>query len=105
MIRSVSRRSGRLQRYFFHAVFDGNPVVDVDGIELENPRAARASAVDGIRDIVAEAIRQGLPCAISSVEIRDSSGELLDVVRLGEAVKVPFEQLSKIIKRSNLKVI
>ena len=48
-----------MPRYYRHIRQGDQLIHDTDGIELADLDAARADALEGIRDILAEAIRRG----------------------------------------------
>jgi hypothetical protein len=66
-----------MPRYFFHLA-DGRCHPDEDGLELGSLEDARAEAVKGARDYMADQVRHHGKLPLSDTfEIRDASGELL----------------------------
>ncbi len=50
-----------MPRFFFH-VREESFVPDPDGIEFPDPAAARAAAVEGVRGMICDQVRQGRLC-------------------------------------------
>jgi hypothetical protein len=72
-------------RFYFH-LFDGQPCIDEEGLELANVPAARLAAVDAARSIMGHDIRKGRLPLGASISIADSSGEIIDWITFAEAL-------------------
>jgi hypothetical protein len=87
----AGRSSGggtRVRRFYFDLV-EGNQVfVDFEGQFLAGLAAARAAAIETIRDVLAEATRHGLISLDGLVRIRGSGAQVLAIVAFSEAVSV-----------------
>lgn len=63
--------------YYFNIYDHGHRLIkDEEGIELADDRAAQAEATRGVRDLAANAIREGRPLA-RRLEVRNEAGEPL----------------------------
>lgn len=73
--------------FYFH-LRDGNTyVADETGMELNDLNEARAEAVRGARDILADQLRAGEALDGQRIEIADDHGEVLEVVTFKEALR------------------
>ena len=62
---------------------------DGEGIERASLNEAKMTTVIGVREIVAEDIRQGRPIfAHYRIEITDWTGAVLDTVRFSDVIKI-----------------
>ena len=66
--------------FFFHLRDGGELIEDPDGSDLPDLDAARAEAIAGAREAVAEGVRAGKPVLGRSVEIADGAGRVLATV-------------------------
>jgi hypothetical protein len=76
-----------MPRYYRHIRQGEQQTPDLEGIELPDLDAARAEAIDGIRDILAGAVRQGQDdWLMDAIVITDSLGQELMIVPFIEAL-------------------
>jgi hypothetical protein len=76
-----------MPRYYLHIQQGDQLLRDPDGIECLDLEAARAEAVAGIRDILAEAIKRGADDGLEDVlVITDESGRELITIPFSEAL-------------------
>ena len=72
-----------MPRYYRHLQQGDQLIHDADGIELADIDAARADALEGIRDILAEAIKRGNDVPLDdALIITDEAGQ--------EVMTLPF---------------
>ena len=76
-----------MPRYYFHLHNDLD-VRDEEGRELPDQKAARAEAIRGARDLMAEDVKRGRLTLSHWIEVRDEAGAQLFVLRYGEAVEI-----------------
>ena len=76
-----------MPRYFFH-IYDGVVTRDEEGIELDDPEAARVAAVAGIREMICDQVRKGRIVLHYRLEIEDQAGEKLFVIPFTETVRI-----------------
>jgi hypothetical protein len=64
--------------YFFH-IKEGDEVLhDEEGVDFPDPEAARAEAIEGIRQIVGDAVRWGSPLRLDrEMHVADDAGDTL----------------------------
>ena len=74
--------------YYFHVCNGDGFTTDEEGQELPDVQSARMSAVQGLRDIMASELKDGLLKTASCIEIENSQRELLMTVPFSEAVAV-----------------
>ena len=77
-----------MPRFYFHVCNGTGFVQDEEGQELPDVQSARLSAVQGLRDIMASELKDGLLKTASFIEIENSQRELLMTVPFSEAVAV-----------------
>lgn len=76
-----------MPKFFLH-ICDGNGFVeDEEGAEWPDLAAARASAIEGLRDVLAGGLRGGTLDLASFIEIEDENHQLLETVTFAEAVQ------------------
>jgi hypothetical protein len=76
-----------MPRYYRHLQQGDQLIHDTDGVELSNLDEARADALEGIRDILAEAIRRGHDVPLDdAIIITDEAGQELMTVSFSEAL-------------------
>jgi hypothetical protein len=70
-----------MPRYYRHIRQDNGFIEDPEGIELPDLDAARAEALDGIRDLLAEAVKSGKDDLLDDAIIitNDSGQELMTI--------------------------
>lgn len=77
---------------FYLHVCDGSGFVeDHEGLDLPDLAAARLTAVEGLRDMLAGDLRLGHLNTACFVEIENEDHELMDTVPFSEAVRVNDE--------------
>jgi hypothetical protein len=64
-----------MARYYFHLRQADELITDEEGQELPSPEKARAMAVDGARELVASAIRNGRDLLVDAIVIEDDTGQ------------------------------
>lgn len=79
--------SGHMPRYFFHLHNDID-ADDEEGTELANAEAARSYAIESIRAVAVESVREGHLNLEHNIEITDEAGRNVVKVRFGEAIHV-----------------
>ena len=75
-----------MPRFYFH-LFDGDPCVDEEGLELDSLAAARRSAVNAARSILAHDLLKGEMPRRGSISIADASGEIMDWVTFDDILE------------------
>lgn len=76
-----------MPRYYRHIRQGDYLIQDPEGIELSGLDAARAEVIDGIRDLVAEAIRRGRDDWVKdAIVITDAAGQELMTIPFIEAL-------------------
>ena len=75
-----------MPRYYFH-LHDGAEGRDEEGRELADVDAARAEAIRGARDVMAEDVRQGSVTLSHWIEVRDQGGHRVFSVGYRDAVE------------------
>jgi len=74
-----------MPRYYRHIRHGDGFIEDPEGIELDGLDAARAEAIDGIRDLLAEAVRRGKDDVLDdSIVVTDEAGQ--------ELMTIPFRE-------------
>jgi hypothetical protein len=77
-----------MPRFYFH-VCDGNGFTeDEEGLELPSVPAARAKAINGLRDLLAGELRRGALNMAWFIEIEDENRQLVMTVPFSEAVTI-----------------
>ena len=86
-------------RFYFHICNGDGFTTDDEGQELADAAAARATAVQGLRDIMASELKDGILKTASFIEIEDESHELIMTVLFSEAVRVEEPQVREPLTR------
>lgn len=76
-----------MPRYFF-TLHDGDCFPDGEGQELEDVDAARRTAVEAAREMIAEEVRRGRLALGDTIAIHDENGKLVATVGFSDAVAV-----------------
>ena len=84
-----------MPRYYLHIHNSSGFVEDEEGHEQPDLRAARDKALDGIRSLLAEEVRQGMLDLRGRIEIAGDTQQILSIVRFAEAVDLRLEQEMK----------
>jgi hypothetical protein len=70
-----------MPRYFFHIRYsDTDLVLDNEGIEFEDVETAKHEAVQSIRDLVADRVKQGIKNHGLGIEVANEAGTVLFTV-------------------------
>jgi hypothetical protein len=77
-----------MPRYYFQVCNGDGFKTDEDGQDLPDIHAARATAITGLRDILASELKDGVLKMASFIEIEDENRALLMTVPFIEAVMV-----------------
>ena len=77
-----------MPHYYFHVCNGNGFVEDEEGRDLPDEAAARAAAVTGARDIMAEEMRSGQLNPASFIEVEDSEHRHLFTLLFSEAYTV-----------------
>ena len=75
-----------MRRYFFHLNHLRDYVLDEEGNDLPDVKAAMSEARQSIRDITADRLRAKEPFTLWSIRICDEDGQLLADVRVPDAL-------------------
>ena len=77
-----------MARFYFHLDEDGSIVEDFEGIDLLDLAAARASALQAARGIMAHDIEQGRLSLSTYIAIADADGRYLEQLVFRDAVVI-----------------
>lgn len=76
-----------MARYFFHLREPGAHVRDDEGAELADHAAARAYALESVRDIISMEVRRGVIPLSHAIEIADAAGNVVETIPYADAVR------------------
>jgi hypothetical protein len=76
-----------MSRYFFHLRRDGETVSDIEGDEFRDDAAARASAINSVREIAAAQIKSGQVVTDAFMDVADETGNLLFSISFHDVVQ------------------
>jgi hypothetical protein len=79
-------------RFYFHLKTGGELVSDDEGSELSGLNEAKHEALQGARELLAEAIKAGRPKVPEALVIADEAGQTLHVLTLTEVLPKPFKK-------------
>lgn len=79
-----------------HVSDSGGFAEDSEGQELADLAAARAAAIEGLRDILAGELRRGELSTACFIEIENEHHQLVDTVSFADAVRVSNEGATRI---------
>lgn len=82
-----------MPRYFLHLLNSIGYAADEEGRELADLDVARRKAIEGIRSIVSEEVKDGLIDLRGRIDVADQDGRVLLVVRFSEAVELVTGEL------------
>ncbi|WP_134499057.1 DUF6894 family protein [Microvirga pakistanensis] len=83
-----------MPRYYRHIRQGDQLIQDPDGIELPDLDAARGEALEGIRDILADAIRRGMDAPLDdAIVIMDEAGRELAIIPFAEALPLRLRRV------------
>jgi hypothetical protein len=77
-----------MPRFFFNVVVGSTIMVDEDGTDLATVEAAREEALKDARGMMSDAVRQGQDISARTIEIRDASGIVVDIVSFTDAITI-----------------
>lgn len=88
---NVQGKRNEMPRFYIHHPYAD--VIDTEGYECSSVEEARAEAILGAREIIAEKVIVGVRVMIdaSAIEITDASGAKVEVIPLSEVVKAKCE--------------
>ncbi len=76
-----------MPRYYRHIRQNDQLIPDPEGIDLPSLEAARAEAIEGIRDLLADAVRRGIDDWLAdAIVIMDEDGQELMTIPFIEAL-------------------
>lgn len=81
-----------MSRYFFHLRRDDRIVSDVEGDEFSDSEAARASATNAVRELVAARIKTGQVFTDEYMDISDDKGNILLSISFHDVVKTHLKK-------------
>jgi hypothetical protein len=73
-------------RYFLHICRQDGMILDPDGGELPSLAEAKVAAIEGLRELLAEAVRYGTKFDTTGISIENEAGEKLASVSLRDAL-------------------
>ncbi|WP_430037894.1 DUF6894 family protein [Neorhizobium sp. BT27B] len=76
-----------MSRYFFHLRRDNETVSDVEGDEFSDREAARASATNAVRELVAARIKTGQVVADEYMDVSDDKGHIVLSISFHDVVQ------------------
>ncbi|HUD95326.1 DUF6894 family protein [Sphingobium sp.] len=77
-----------MTRFYLHLHNQTGTAPDEQGQDLGSLDEARQLALDSIRDVLSEEVRQGRIDFRGHIEIADETGEALAILRFSEAVEL-----------------
>jgi hypothetical protein len=77
-----------MDRYYFHLRNSIGAVEDEEGSEHSGLEAARHKAIEDVRSILSEEIRQGIIDLRGRIDVSDTHGNVLLTLRFSEAVEL-----------------
>jgi hypothetical protein len=77
-----------MPHYFFHVCNSGGYLRDDEGQDLPNAEAAKVRAMESIRSIVSEEVKEGLADLRGRLEVTDAGGTTLLTMPFAEAIEV-----------------
>ena len=81
-----------MPRFFFHLASQAQLIKDEEGFELPDVDAARHEAMEGARDLVAQAVCRGEDGPWKAVVVTDEAGNPLLELPLEEALPPRFQR-------------
>lgn len=77
-----------MPHYYLHLHNAHVDAVDEEGHDLANPEAARARAIDGIRDFLAHEAMRGKLDFRGHIDVADENGLILETVMFKDAFNI-----------------
>ena len=86
--RTPSLHSGCVPLFYFHVCNGNGFTEDEDGLDLPSVPAARAVAINALRDLLAGELRSGTLNMASFIEVEDESRQAVMTVSFSDAVAI-----------------
>jgi hypothetical protein len=80
-----------MPHFYLHIRNGGGYDEDPEGQELPDLDAARLAAIDGVRSVLSEELRQGQVDLNGAIEIADDDGNILLIVPFRDAVQLKLD--------------
>ena len=80
-----------MPHFYLHIRDGGGYDEDPEGQELADLDAARVAAIDGVRSVLSEEMRQGQVDLNGAIEIADGDGNILLIVHFRDAVQLKLD--------------
>jgi len=80
-----------MPHFYLHIRNGGGYDEDPEGQELADLDAARLAAIDGVRSVLSEEMRQGRVDLTGAIEIADGDGNVLLIVHFRDAVQLKLD--------------
>lgn len=77
-----------MPRYFFHVDEATGTILDEEGVDLRNEQEARQEAILGVRELMAEALRQGKVLNGRTMRVTDESGREVTRVAFRDVLRL-----------------
>ena len=77
-----------MAHFYLHIHNGGGYVEDPEGQDLPDLEAARLAAIDGVRSVLSEEMRQGRVDLSGMIEIADGDGKILLILPFCDAVEL-----------------
>jgi hypothetical protein len=82
--------------HYFFDLHNDIEAIDSEGRDFPDVEAAKVNAIREVREMMCESVQTGRVNLSHRIDVRDESGQVIHVVRFGEAVQViQGEQPSK----------
>jgi hypothetical protein len=81
-----------MPRFYLHIHNSNGKTVDEEGQEVADVEAARATAIAGIRSVLADEILRGSLDLRGRIEIEDEAGAVRAVVAFSEALRLRLDR-------------
>jgi hypothetical protein len=75
-----------LSRYYFNVVAGSETIVDFEGTELGDLRAAKLDAISDARWLMSQAVLKGHDISDNRIEISDTDGNVLAVIAFRDTI-------------------
>ncbi len=76
-----------MSRYFFHLRRDDETVPDIEGDDFRDDGAARASAINSVRELAAAQIKSGEAVTDAFMDVVDEGGNVLFSISFHDVVQ------------------
>jgi hypothetical protein len=81
-----------MARYYFHIREGTRLIHDEEGVDLPDLPTAKREALQGARELLAEAIKTGQPSVPDAFVIADQAGRALDIIPLEMLLPKSFKK-------------